>query len=188
MAHARRLYHVDPVWGHTVAGYVTDYVIFTAALVCAMGAFIRLRTAPALAEQGRSVLVNFIIYACFSGVSFFAGGIAHNMIDSYGNGPLGKTWGSQNSGWMYPWTVAVATQPTAVMASIALVFTVAAFPAWSKYLCYFLGVVAGIIELVSVSPRMWTTAGLRPPFWRSLRTSPAASWPQAWRCARSAKG
>lgn len=148
MAHARRLYHVDPVWGHTVAGYVTDYVIFTAALVCAMGAFIRLRTAPALAEQGRSVLVNFIIYACFSGVSFFAGGIAHNMIDSYGNGPLGKTWGSQNSGWMYPWTVAVATQPTAVMASIALVFTVAAFPAWSKYLCYFLGVVAGIIELV----------------------------------------
>lgn len=159
MEHTRRLYHVDPQWGHSVAGYVTDYVIFTAAAVCAMGAFIRLRTAPALAEEGRRVLVNFIVYACFSGVSFFAGGISHNMIDSYGNGLLGKTWGSQNSGYLYPWTVAVATNPTAVMASFALVFSVAAFPAWSKYLCYFIGVAAGIIELVVAVTEDWGHSG-----------------------------
>jgi hypothetical protein len=148
MEHTRRLYHVDPAWGHSVAGYVTDYVIFAAAAVCATGAFVRLRTAPPLAEEGRRVLVCFIVYACFSGVSFLAGGIAHNMIDSYGNGPLGLTWGSRNSGFLYPWTIAVVTQPTAVMASLGLVFMVAAFPAWSKNLCYFVGAAVGIIELV----------------------------------------
>jgi len=158
MEPVRRLYHTDSDWGHSVAGYVTDYAIFAVSAVCAAGAAALLRRRPA--EEARGVLRAFLVYAALLGGSFLAGGIAHHMIDSYGDRPLGKTWGSVNSGWMYPWLVAVALIPPALLAGLAFVFAVSVFPAWSRYLLYALGAIVGIVEIVVVATEDLSHSGV----------------------------
>lgn len=158
MESTRRLYHTDAEWGHSVAGYVTDYVIFVVSALCIVCAVALLRRKPA--EEVRRIYTAFVIYAAFLGVSFLAGGIAHHMIDSYGDEPLGKTWGSVNSGYMYAWLVAVALNPTGLLASLAVVFAVAAFPAWSRYLLYALGAIVGIVEIVVMATEDLSHSGV----------------------------
>lgn len=158
MDSARRLYHTDPEWGHSVAGYVTDYLTFAVCATCIAGAVVlRRKSADGAAPRMMSA---FIVYAAFLGCSFLAGGIAHHMIDSYGNEPLGKSWGASNSGWMYPWLIAVALNPTGLLAGLATVFAVAAFPAWSQYLLYVMGAVAGIVEIVVMATEDLSHSGV----------------------------
>lgn len=146
MAYARHLYHTHPDWGHSVAGYVTDYVIFGVAVACAIPCGVMY-----LKEQrgyAKRLLMSFLVYALFAGVSYLFGGIAHHLIDSYGDEVLGLTWKSDRTSWLYFWTVAVTLAPPGVCACPALVFAFMKFPLWSQFIAYALGGLLGFVELV----------------------------------------
>lgn len=153
----RRLYHWEGAWDHSVAGYVTDYIIFVVSALCITGSIVLYRKNED--ARVRRILARFMVYAASLGVAMLAGGLGHHMIDTYDHAPMGKTWGSANSGWMYPWVVAAALMPTAILASLATVFTVADFPQWTQYLLYVLGALVGVLEIVVMSTENLSYSG-----------------------------
>jgi len=158
MESARRLYHVDSDWGHSVAGYVTDYLIFVVSFACLTIAAVLMRKSES--REVRRMLTAFIVYAAFMGVAFGAGGGAHHLLNLYDHEPIGKTWGSRNSGWMYFWIFAVGLLPVGMLAGIATVFAVAAFPMWSQLLLYALGGAVGIGEAAIVVSENLSSSGV----------------------------
>jgi len=130
MAVPRQLHHEGfEGWEHTLAGYVTGYVLFAVCSGCL--AYVVARTSrPYDATQKL-----FVLFLVAQGVSFLSGGIAHHMLDIYANNGevMGNTWSDSNSGWMYPWILAVALAPLASGSMLAMVFIFSKFPRWIAF-------------------------------------------------------
>lgn len=155
MASSRQLYHTGSDWDHSVATYVTDYLIFAVGVAClvpssAMYLRERKKQKGESTTEAKKLLMAFMMYAVLSGISFLFGGVAHNMIDSYGDDVLGLTWDSPNSSWMYAWIVAIALAPPAVFSCVAILFAFAQLPLWAQYVAYAIGASLGIFEIVIV--------------------------------------
>jgi len=146
----RRLYHLHADWDHTPAGYITDYILFVVAIICALLALATRRSLRS--EVHRRALVVFTVGIMLMAFSFFFGGIAHQMLDSYPHGEMfGMTWSSRNSGWMVLWMfgVALGMPGFAVLASVPLACKANAGGfRWAQYILWGLGKIAGELELV----------------------------------------
>jgi len=126
-------------WGHSVAGYVTDYVIL---VTCFVLLFMSKSKVGFESSDGKQ-LVAFLL---LTGLAFGFGGVAHHLIDSYyASGELmGKAWGDANSSWMYPWLLAMVIGGLSGGGPPSVAFSFTKLPPWMGVIAYVLGaLVAG---------------------------------------------
>lgn len=149
MAPARQLYHLHADWDHSPAGYITDYFIFVVSLVVCVLAYLQRRKVKD--EIVRRALLVFMVGNGLFGVTFLFGGVAHNMLDDTAHPVIGFTWGSANSAWMFPWTLAVLLTNISFALVCAVPFALIANSGpllWMQYGMLVMGCLEGIIELV----------------------------------------
>lgn len=111
-------------------------------------------------NEAKPLLIPFIAYAEFAGLSCFFGGIAHQLIDSYGDNVLGLSWDSTYNSFMVPWTLASTLNPPVVFSCFAIVLAFAQLPCWSQCIAYALGALLAMGELVIVITENLASRGL----------------------------
>jgi len=127
MTMPRQLHHEGfEDWGHTVAGYMTDYAVF--AVCSASFGYMLAR----IKRPYDAVHKLFLVFLASQGVSFLCGGVAHHMLDLYASRGevMGRAWSDSNSGWMFPWIYAVALSPISSGTMVAMVFIFSKWPMW----------------------------------------------------------
>jgi len=144
-------------WGHSIAGYVTDYLLSLTCIVC----FVYVITQRRPLADAASVSTSFLVFLGFEAVAFLAGGITHHVLDTYfrSGEVMGRTWNSWNSGWMPFWMIAMFCSPLATMALNCVVFIFKNYPPWTTYLSYSIGVVASVCECWLVYHAKFSSSG-----------------------------
>lgn len=106
-------------YGHSVAGYATDYMITVTCAICI--SFMVLK-----GQVTTPCAVELLVLLALMGIASGTGGAAHHLMDTYFNRGevMGRTWSSENSGWMYFWTLATisSSMVSASLGAFALVF------------------------------------------------------------------
>jgi len=142
MSPIRKLY--DPgfeYWGHSPAGYWTDYLIALVALICVEVTW--QRSSQAAADP--AVRRPFVVFAFMVALAYGGGGVAHHMLDVYFKNyeTMGRTWNEANSGWMYPWLLTsltgIASAATVLIAFSCTSFAGGQYTLWVNIGAYGLG-------------------------------------------------
>lgn len=135
----RILSNFEDGWGHSVAGYVTDYVIL---VTCFVLLFVSSSKVGFQSNDGKQLFA----YLLLTALAFGLGGVAHHMIDTYyaSGDTMGKAWGDDNSNWMYAWLLAMVSSGLSGGALPSLAFSFSKAPSFMGAIAYGLGVlVAG---------------------------------------------
>lgn len=122
-------------WGHSFGGYMTDYAILTTCFTLLFASWSKLGCSTSQGTQ-------LIAYLLIQGLAFGLGGVAHHMLDIYFNDgeTMGRSWGDENSGWMYPWLFAMVLSSLNGGATPSVAFFFTDLPSWMGIVTYVLGV------------------------------------------------
>ena len=98
-ASPRLLYHKDG-WGHSSAGYITDYILGAECfLISTVAKFFIV-----VPHRGNWLA----IFSLFMGLAFTFGGIAHHLLDAHPEEPHEDMWNANNGfWWRFVWFVGV---------------------------------------------------------------------------------
>lgn len=158
------------LWGTSVAGWATDYVILFVCLVAVWFETRRLRMTEGLREEAL-----FLIFIGSTGLSFGLGGTAHLMlflVEQRG-GACGSSFSEANSGWLYPWLASMLLGPLSPAALLGLATSSVGLGCYSVLTtCAFaVAVQLSIIEVALVKSLRLDVSGLPVAMWGLLASS-----------------
>ncbi|CAK0829496.1 unnamed protein product [Prorocentrum cordatum] len=174
------------VFGFSVAGYVTDFIISCTSVACALVVICKQRSLDKY-SPGVLVIRAFSASAMFYGVAFLSGGLAHMWIGIYhSQGEMEAfTMGAENSGWIWTWLVAVTTTPSIYTCGLGMVLPYSMRAVWKPALALVAFVVAAVEAYLVFNTellKLWSGA---PNLLVSLLASLIIS---IWACCRACGG
>ncbi|CAE8599136.1 unnamed protein product [Polarella glacialis] len=131
-------------WDYGWAGIITDYLILVTCVVLASITLSRSR-GPRLWWSITSQLLVFLV---LNGIAYGGGGSAHHLLNTYHSdgGVMGKAWGAKNSGWMYPWLVAMIFSSLTGAFALSTICAFSSYPSWSGIPGYVIGGSVAVME------------------------------------------
>ena len=148
------------LWGTTITGWSTDFVILLTCVVCGV--------MDVSQRPGSNYQVLFLVLVITTGLSFGSGGIAHMLlflVEESGN-LCGSSMTEENSTWMYAWLLSVVVSPfsPAALVSLAAIHGKMGL-AWALVMIVFLSAAAISVLEVAVFFSQLEVSGQLVGYW-----------------------